>query len=582
MASSSSASDSSGASFKKCKRQRRGDVSSWRIFASQRFIKKYNWLDVRQDGVYCLFCSTHSRASGTRSNTFVTEPYTGTRPDLLTKHSLTQLHQENASINREALQRTAKKKTIENVLDESDCLTVEGRALCDAIRCMYFLMKKEIAHTTNFGPLRDLCVIMGNTTMPKLDIAKNCNFRSEQTMHEIVVCIGSVLENEKVKLSPYFSIIADESTDISVHKQLALAVQYLCLETATVKTRYLKLLDMSGPGKEASVTGETLSEAIRGYLQTHALDLTKLIGASCDGAAVMLGQRHGAMTYLKQFAPELIVTHCSAHRLALASCDAAAKCPWFSRFEKVLNQVYSYFSHSAVRYTKLAEMQSVLSLPQLKLQRPTETRWLSLEGAIHAFRRCFVAVQAVLEDEGSKGCAMALGLAKFISTHTFRAQLYFLSDVLSILGILSLTFQTKDLNLLTVEKVITHHVSTLQSLKENPFSGGYMMELETTYSETLNELDKSAFIKHCEDYLEALITNIQSRFPNVHVVSLLGLLDPRNCKNAKPDLVMELAELFGMNGPMLWNEFMSYMSLVLTKSNMTLIEAVRERTVKRP
>ena len=84
-------------------------------------------------------------------------------------------------------------------------------------------------------------------------------------MHEIVSAIGNVLECDllsEVKRSPYFSLIVDESTDISVHKQLALSIRYLSLETASVKTRYLKLLDMSGPGKSPSVTGEVIAESI--------------------------------------------------------------------------------------------------------------------------------------------------------------------------------------------------------------------------------------------------------------------------------------------------------------------------------
>ena len=83
-------------------------------------------------------------------------------------------------------------------------------------------------------------------------------------MHEIVVAIGRVIESElisEVSRSPYFSIIFDEST-ISLHKQLAMSIQHLRQETASTKTRYLKLLDMSGPGKSPSVTGEVLANII--------------------------------------------------------------------------------------------------------------------------------------------------------------------------------------------------------------------------------------------------------------------------------------------------------------------------------
>ena len=278
-----------------------------------------------------------------------------------------------------------------------------------------------------------------------------------------------------------------------MHKQLAISVQHLCLESASAKTRYLKLLDMSGPGKSPSVTGEVIASTIIKYLEGEGLDLSKVAGAACDGASVMLGKHQGAMTLFKSHVPQLIVTHCSAHRLSLASCDAAASCSWFVRFEKILSQVYRYFSQSTVRSTKLAEMQKVLSLPQLKLQRPTETRWLSLESAIHALRRSFDAVLEVLKKEGSDGDAMALGLSTHMSSAEFKALLWFLSDVLSILGALSVTFQTKDLNLLSIERIVDSHLSALRTLKGDPFSGGYMIEFKSHHSSVVKELGKECF-----------------------------------------------------------------------------------------
>ena len=543
-----------------------------------RFKVKYPWLDVRANGVFCLYCSLRSRKEV--STKFISQPYTGSRVDLLTKHSCTIVHEESTVAFRESQVRASRGRRIEDVIEESETLTVEGGTFCDAVVCtsMYFLVKREIAHTTNFGPLRDLCMTLGNDTMPQLEKAKNATFRSEQSMHEIVSAIGSVLECDllsEVKRSPYFSLIVDEFTDISVHKQLALSIQYLSLETASVKTRYLKLLDMSGPGKSPSVTGEVIAETVIRYLINNGLQLNKLAGASCDGAAVMLGKHQGAMVLIKQHVPELIVTYCSAHRLALASSDAAKSCTWFTRFERLLNQVYSYFSHSTVHTTQLAEMQVVLAFPQAKLQKPTETRWLSLENAVHALRCCFDAVQAVFE-EGSNGDAMALGLAKHTSSAEFKSLLYFLSDVLSTLGALSVTFQSRNLNLVSVETIVNNCKSTLVSLKEDPFSGDYMMDLEANHPDVIDELGRECFQAKCKQYLSVLIDNIESRFQNLHLVSLLSLLDPRNTQSAKPDSIMELGEYFGVDGPKLWNEFVSYKSLVSDLDSKTLTKAVYE------
>ena len=62
------------------------------------------------------------------------------------------------------------------MIEESQVLTVEEEAFCDAVSCKYFLVKQEIPHTTNFSLLRNLCARLGNTTMCLLDKAGNANF----------------------------------------------------------------------------------------------------------------------------------------------------------------------------------------------------------------------------------------------------------------------------------------------------------------------------------------------------------------------------------------------------------------------
>ena len=99
-------------------------------------------------------------------------------------------------------------------------------------------MKREIAHTTNFAELQALCVFLGNTTLPMLQKARNLNYLSKQTMGEMVAAIGLALESDILKQihsSPFFSIIIDEATDISVIKSLGLCIQYLDAQVNVAK-----------------------------------------------------------------------------------------------------------------------------------------------------------------------------------------------------------------------------------------------------------------------------------------------------------------------------------------------------------
>ena len=64
-------------------------------------------------------------------------------------------------------------------------------------------------------------------------------------MQEIIEAIGFTIKRdvlEKLCVSPYYSIMLDESTDLSTVKQLGLVVQYLDKQSAIPQIRYLKLV----------------------------------------------------------------------------------------------------------------------------------------------------------------------------------------------------------------------------------------------------------------------------------------------------------------------------------------------------
>ena len=453
-----------------------------------------------------------------------------------------------------------KNKQLEDVVAQAQTATVDGEAFLDSLRCLYFLLKQEIPHTTNFTPLRELAILLGNQTLPRLREAKNATYTSEMSIQEMIGAIGENLEERllrSVHESPFFSI---EATDISVVKQLGLVVCFINMTSVVVETHFLKLIDLTST---PHATANVVTAAVVDYIEGQGLSLDKLAGGACDGAAIMLGERSGVATRLREMVPTLIMTHCAAHRLALAACNTAHKFPWFSKFEKTLNQLYTHFSHSAVRSATLAAMQKVLDAPQLKLQRPTDTRWLSLENAVHAVRLCLDALVLALDNEACEGDATALGLATHLKKPWFVVTLYFMSDVLSILGSLSTAFQTKDLNLLSLEPLLNQHINALETLKGDVFKGGYLLELKVSASHAskLAEVDLPNFTRKAQEYLSALLENLRNRFPQAHLLSLLGLLDPRNVEKATPSLVIELGTTMGMDGHKLWNEFLAFAPL---------------------
>ena len=83
------------------------------------------------------------------------------------------------------------------------------------------------------------------------------------------------------------------------------------------------------------------------------ISLNKVLGFGSDGASVMTGCRSGVAVCLRGHNPEIISIHCDAHRLALASSQAAHAIVYLKRFDDHLNTLFYHFAKSAVREAAL-------------------------------------------------------------------------------------------------------------------------------------------------------------------------------------------------------------------------------------
>ena len=137
--------------------ERRGDVASWRNFAESKWSSKHPWL--QPDGVYC----SHAGSSVRRGSVvFVAKPFTGCRPDKLAKHEQGKTHQQNEEAYREWQTREASRQTLPTIFYEASVQTVDEKAFMD------YLNKRKIAHTTNFASSNELCMLLGNDSLPPL------------------------------------------------------------------------------------------------------------------------------------------------------------------------------------------------------------------------------------------------------------------------------------------------------------------------------------------------------------------------------------------------------------------------------
>lgn len=215
--------------------------------------------------------------------------------------------------------------------------------------------------------------------------------------------------------SGVFSLMLDESTDVSVHQNLVVYIRYLSSVCGRVQpvTRFLGIKQMS------SANAESIFNAVISLLESFDFPLDKLVGVSTDGASVMVGCQSGVVTRLREVTSGLLATHCISHRLALGTGNAADKIRYLVKFQDVLNSMYKYFAYSPRNMARLEGIQSVLKASQTRLQQVFHTRWLSFEGSVQAVVDNFpVLVSVFLEDNSVLLCINLLLRIGCYAQHT--------------------------------------------------------------------------------------------------------------------------------------------------------------------
>src|SRR6266498_239266 len=96
-----------------------------------------------------------------------------------------------------------------------------------------------------------------------------------------------------------------------------------------------------------------------------------------DGASVMLGKLTGIALRIRERNKCLFITHCIAHRLALACNSADKQVTFCKHVEYIMKSIYNFFSNSSKRIDALHKYQEILEHPILKIKQIYEIRWLS-------------------------------------------------------------------------------------------------------------------------------------------------------------------------------------------------------------
>ncbi|EEZ98954.1 hypothetical protein TcasGA2_TC004808 [Tribolium castaneum] len=234
-----------------------------------------------------------------------------------------------------------------------------------------------------------------------------------------------------------FSLIIDETTDVSVKKSLAIVIRY-CFNN-------LPRDRVFGIVKVEESNAESLFNIIIKLLKDNKIDLKDMLGFAADNASVMMGHISGIKARFHELNPNIFVLGCTCHSLHLAASAACSKIP--KDLEEFVRNLYNYFSNSPKRINQLEEFQKFLDLKPFKMIRPCQTRWLSLQAVMDRIILLWDSLQLHFTNFLFESLRNALDcetkLLEGLRNPVYKMYLLFLSYILGIVNQIILQFQSE-------------------------------------------------------------------------------------------------------------------------------------------
>ena len=200
----------------------------------------------------------------------------------------------------------------------------------------------------------------------------------------------------EINKADYFTIIADEATDVTHNEQMCIALHWVD-QNYDIHEAALGLLPLP------DTTAKTIPKAIKGVLIRSSLPLSNCVAQAYYGASNMSGVKNGVQALVKQESEQCLYVHCLAHSLNLcvqevtSQCDLIRNCMDFmynlARLIQFSPKCLSLFE-SICRNVALAE--NGAEIPS-SIKPLCPTRWAVCHSAISSILANYQALLSTLE-----------------------------------------------------------------------------------------------------------------------------------------------------------------------------------------
>uniref|UniRef100_A0A8C4RRK3 DUF4371 domain-containing protein n=1 Tax=Erpetoichthys calabaricus TaxID=27687 RepID=A0A8C4RRK3_ERPCA len=299
----------------------------------------------------------------------------------------------------------------------------------------------------------------------RLTTIHNAKYTSKIIQNEVLDCLAEMVRSEivdEVKNSEYFSIMADETKDVSKQEQISFVLS--SYYNGTIKESFLHFES----AERLDAVG--LTEKIVHLLEHHGLDYkNNLIGQAYDGAAVMSGKHPGVQARIKEKAKYALYIHCSAHCLNLVLVHVIKAVPEAEEFFALLQSLYVFTSDSYVHPKCTRELQQL-----------SDTTWACRFIALWKIMDRLPALKRILQEmvkqrRGEKS-SEARGLLVQIDQE-FAVYLVTFRKLFGETKLLSDMLQSSTVDLLRAADLVEGLVQTLTYLRQESFFDNYWDEV---------------------------------------------------------------------------------------------------------
>lgn len=456
----------------------------------------------------------------------------------LKRHTKTKIHSDNIIKLNPSI---SKQSVLSNVV----ILTNEQKTI-DLKLAVYIATHSSIMSVDHLGEI--LKLIGKNTPLANLKL-----HRTKCSSLIKYVLAPSLLEDlVKDIATSCFSIIVDESTDVSVFKYLCICIKYYSFKEESINIQFLGIIEV------ISCTAHSLYSYINDYMQYIGLNLKKIIGIGTDGANNLCGKYNSLFSRLKQISPKLQIVRCVCHSLNNAVSKASEKFP--SSIDYLCREVYNWFHISPKRrdeYKKIFDLLNSGSGNKKfhKFHQLSGTRWLARSFVVNSILEHWLELKThfslIIKKEK---CYAARIIHEMLQDDTNYLYLIIIKPILHEVNCLNLTFQANfvdvgksyddicGLFLFLAPKIIKGDVITKgfefiydniynESIYLTPNNCDYGIGYNQTILSINMSLDKKTNVQaRAFKFIKELLYEIKLRLPdNIEFFKKLKLFSPSFC-----------------------------------------------------